>query len=194
MDAPRGAGVLFCGSWDPVKGGPYLAAAWRALAAENGAPPLTILGGGRPAELILEAFGPSCRHVVTVLDRATEDEVLRQYRRHDLLVMCSTYEGYGLVVPEAISQRLPVVATPVGAAPALVRDGETGLIVAPRDSTAIARAVRRLVDDASARARLSESALQMVAGLSWSATARRTLDVYERARRPVETPRGMQIG
>lgn len=194
VDAPRGAGVLFCGSWDPVKGGPYLAAAWRALAAENGAPPLTILGGGRPAELILEAFGPSCRHAVTVLDRATEDEVLRHYRRHDLLVMCSTYEGYGLVVPEAMSQRLPVVATPVGAASALVRDGETGLIVAPRDSTAIARAVRRLIDDASARARLSESALRMVAGLSWSATARRTLDVYERARRPVETPRGMQIG
>ena len=96
--------------------------------------------------------------------------------------MCSTYEGYGLVVPEAMSQRLPIVATPVGVAPALVRDGETGLIVPPRDPNAIARAVRRLVDDASARARLSDAALRAVGALSWSATARRTLDAYERAR------------
>ncbi|MGH9329442.1 MAG: glycosyltransferase family 4 protein, partial [Vicinamibacterales bacterium] len=131
--ASRGAGVLFCGSWDLIKGVPYLAAAWRALDANGGAPPLTILGGGRPAEVILAAFEPACRHTVTVLERAPEDEVLRQYRRHDLLVMCSTYEGYGLVVPEAMSQRLPVVATPVGAARALVRDGDTGLRVPPRD-------------------------------------------------------------
>jgi GT2 family glycosyltransferase/glycosyltransferase involved in cell wall biosynthesis len=181
-DAPRGAGVLFCGSWDPVKGGPYLAAAWRMLAADGGAPPLTILGGGRPAAAILEDFDPACRHAVTVLDRAAEDEVLRQYRRHDLLVMCSTYEGYGLVVPEAMSQRLPVVATPVGVAASLVRDGETGLVVPPRDPAAIARAVRRLIHDAAARARLADAAVEAVGGMSWSAAARRTLDAYHQAR------------
>jgi glycosyltransferase involved in cell wall biosynthesis len=180
--APRGAGVLFCGSWDPVKGGWYLANAWRILAADGGAPPLTILGGGRPAEVIRSAFDPSCRHALTVLDRAAEDEVLRQYRRHDLLVMCSTYEGYGLVVAEAMSQGLPVVATPVGVAPALVRHGENGLIVASRDPQAIALAVRRLMGDASARARLAEGALQTIAGLSWTAAARRTIKAYERAR------------
>jgi glycosyltransferase involved in cell wall biosynthesis len=179
-EAPRGAGVLFCGSWDPVKGGPYLTAAWRILAADGGAPPLTILGGGRPAEVIRGAFDPTCRHAITVLDRAAADDVLHQYRRHDLLVMSSTYEGYGLVVPEAMSQRLPVVATPAGAAAALVRDGESGLIVAPRDPDAIARAVRRLMADASERARLAEAALSAVAGLSWAATARRTLAAYER--------------
>jgi glycosyltransferase involved in cell wall biosynthesis len=180
--APRGAGVLFCGSWDPVKGGPYLAAAWRVLAAGGGAPPLTILGGGRPARTILDAFDPSCRHAVTVRDRAAEDEVLRQYRSHDLLVMCSTYEGYGMVVPEAMSQRLPVIATPVGAAPALVRHGETGVMVVPRDADAIARAVRRLMNDAPERERLAGAALRAIHGLSWSAAARRTLDAYDRAR------------
>jgi glycosyltransferase involved in cell wall biosynthesis len=180
-DAPRGAGVLFCGSWDTVKGAPYLAAAWRILAADGGAPPLTILGGGHPAEVIRAAFDPGCRHAVTVLDRAAEDEVLRQYRRHDLLVMGSTYEGFGLVVPEAMSQRLPVVATPVGVAPALVRDSESGLIVAPRDPDAIARAVRRLMGDGSERMRFAEAAFRAVDGLSWDAAARRTLQAYDQA-------------
>jgi glycosyltransferase involved in cell wall biosynthesis len=179
---PRGAGVLFCGSWDPVKGTRYLAAAWRELAAQAPPPPLTILGGGRPADLILGDFAPDLRRAITIVDRAPEEEVMRQYRRHDALVMCSTYEGFGLVVPEAMSQRLPVIATPVGAACTLVRDRQTGLVVPPRDPGAIAQAVRQLLRDAVLRARLADGALAGVCGMTWAAAAERTLEVYTRAR------------
>jgi glycosyltransferase involved in cell wall biosynthesis len=179
---PRGAGVLFCGSWDPVKGTTYLAAAWRELAAGGPPPPLTILGGGRHAEIILDDFAPDVRRAITIVDRAPEEEVMRQYRRHDALVMCSTYEGFGLVVPEAMSQRLPVIATPVGAACTLVRDRQTGLVVPPRDAGAIARAVRQLLRDGALRARLAESAFAGACGMTWTAAAERTLAVYARAR------------
>jgi glycosyltransferase involved in cell wall biosynthesis len=151
------------------------------LAADGGAPPLTILGGGRPAGAILEDFDPSCRHAVTVLDRAAEDEVLRQYRRHDLLVMCSTYEGYGLVVPEAMSQRLPVVATPVGCARSLVRSEQTGLAVPPRDPAALARALERMLDEPDLARRCAANAFETVRPYTWSRTAAHTLDVYARA-------------
>jgi glycosyltransferase involved in cell wall biosynthesis len=179
---PRGAGVLFCGSWDVVKGVPYLAAAWRLLAAEGVAPALTILGGGRPAESILADFAPHVRSSVTVKPRVPEQQVIQEYRRHDLLVMCSTYEGFGMVVPEAMSQGLPVVATPVGVARTFVRDGETGLVVPPRNPEAIAVAIRRLMTDEALRVRLSCAGRRAVCGMSWTATARRTLEVYARAR------------
>jgi glycosyltransferase involved in cell wall biosynthesis len=184
-DAPRGAGVLFCGSWDPVKGVHYLAGAWKALAADANPPKLTVLGGGRPAAAILADFDHPARRLVTVVDRVPEEEVMQQYRRHDALVMCSTYEGFGLVVPEAMSQRLPIVATPVGYATTLVRDGETGLIVPPRNPAALAAAIRRLLADSALRAQLASSALRAVQGLTWNATARRTIEAYERARRVV---------
>ena len=171
----RGAGVLFCGTWNAMKGVPYLAAAFAALRERPVR--LTVLGGGQPEKTILAAFAPEARSRVSVLDRVPEHQVIEAYRRHDMLVMCSTYEGFGMVVPEAMSQGLPVVATPVGAARTLVRDGETGLIVPPRDSQAIAAAICRLLDDSELRARLAESARRAVAGLSWSAAAHRTLEV-----------------
>jgi glycosyltransferase involved in cell wall biosynthesis len=186
FDAPRGAGVLFCGSWDAVKGVHYLAAAWKALAADGNPPKLTVLGGGRPVAAILADFGHEARHLITVIDRVREEEVMQQYRRHDALVMCSTYEGFGLVVPEAMSQRLPVIATPVGYATTLVRDGETGLVVPPRNPAALAAATRRLLADSALRAKLASSALRTVQGLTWNATARRTIEAYERARRIVQ--------
>jgi glycosyltransferase involved in cell wall biosynthesis len=189
LDAPaspsdqRGAGVLFCGTWDPTKGVSYLAAAFGAL--RDTSIGLTVLGGGRPAAEILALFAPEVRSRVSVRDRVAEDRVIEEYRRHDLLVMCSTYEGFGMVVPEAMSQGLPVVATPVGVARTLIRDGETGLVVPPRDPAALAAAIRRLSADSALRARLADAARRAVRGLSWSATARRTIEVYERARRLV---------
>ncbi|MBW3571751.1 MAG: glycosyltransferase family 4 protein [Gemmatimonadetes bacterium] len=177
-DAPRGGGVLFCGSWDNVKGAPYLARAMSQLAASGHAPRLTILGPGLPEESVLASFDPAARPFVRVVPRAPEDEVMRHYRAHDVLVACSTYEGFGMVVVEAMSQRLPVVATPVGCAPMLIRDGKNGVIVPPRDPAALVAALRRLMADAPLRLAMGDRAAETVHPLTWRATAERTLDVY----------------
>jgi glycosyltransferase involved in cell wall biosynthesis len=180
-DAPRGGGVLFCGSWDNVKGAPYLARAMARLAASADAPRLTILGPGVPEDVVLASFDAAARPFVRVVPRAPEDEVMRHYREHDVLVACSTYEGFGMVIVEAMSQRLPVLATPVGCAPMLIRDGENGVIVPPRDPDALAAGLRSVMADAPLRRRLGERAAETVRPLTWRATAERTLDVYRQA-------------
>jgi glycosyltransferase involved in cell wall biosynthesis len=183
-DAPRGGGVLFCGSWDNVKGAPYLARAMALLAAEGAAPPLTILGPGLPEDAVLASFSAEARPHVRVVPRAPEDEVMRHYRAHDVLVACSTYEGFGMVIVEAMSQRVPVVATPVGCAPMVIRDGESGLLVPPRDPAALAAALRRVMQDAALRRAMGDRAAASVAPLTWRATAERTLEVYRGAGAP----------
>jgi glycosyltransferase involved in cell wall biosynthesis len=180
-DAPRGGGVLFCGSWDNVKGAPYLARAMSVLAAGGDAPRLTILGPGVAEAVVLSSFGDVARPFVRVIPRAPEDEVMRHYRAHDVLVACSTYEGFGMVIVEAMSQRLPVVATPVGCAPMLIRDGDNGVIVPPRDPAALAAALRRVMADAELRRRMGNAAAETVRPLTWRATAERTLEVYRQA-------------
>jgi len=178
---PRGEGLLFCGSWDHMKGIAYLVGAMERLHARGARHRLTILGPGAPESVVLGAFTDAVRPFVRVIPRVAEDEVVRLYRAHDVLLWTSTYEGFGLVLLEAMSQQLPAVTTPVGCAPALVRDGENGLIVPPRDPEAIAGAVERLMADAALRRRLGEAAARTVAGMTWRATAERTLDVYRRA-------------
>jgi glycosyltransferase involved in cell wall biosynthesis len=65
----------------------------------------------------------------------------------DVLVVPSRFEGLPLVIVEALAAGVPVVAADVGSVSEAVIDGQTGLLVPPEDPHAIARAVRRLLDD-----------------------------------------------
>lgn len=177
----RGAGVLFCGAWDHVKGVSYLVDAWTTLHDSGNQVPLTILGPGLSSAQVLEAFPERVRRQVTVIARVPEERVVEEYRRHDVLVLPSTYEGFGLVVLEALSQGLPVIATPVGCAAELVVPAVTGLHVPLRQGAAIADAVRQLMSDRTLRERLGSSAAAAVRKMTWRATAERTVAVYQRA-------------
>src|SRR5262249_10505466 len=150
------------GTWDAMKGVPYLAAAFGRL-VERGitlqpdgtAARLTVLGGGVPADQIRAAFSEAARSRLTIIDRAAEEEVVAAYRSHDVLAFPSTYEGFGMVLLEAMTQRLPVVATPAGCAASLVQDEKTGLLVPRRDTDALVSALARLLADPALRNRLA---------------------------------------
>ena len=185
-DAPddegaRGAGILYCGSWTHVKGVAYLVEAFALLARTRSAVRLTVLGGGVPGQEILAAFPSDVRDRVAVADRSSEDHVMDAYRRHDVLAWPSTYEGFGMVLLEAMTQRLPVVATPVGCARTLVESERTGLLVPRRDAPSLASALGRMLDDRAFAAQCAAAAFARVQPLSWTRTARSTLDVYARA-------------
>jgi glycosyltransferase involved in cell wall biosynthesis len=179
--APRGDGLLFCGTWDQMKGIAYLVGAVERLHAQGARYPLTVLGPGVPDRTVLAAFSEAVRPSVRVVPRVPEDEVIRLFRSHDVLLWTSTYEGFGLVLLEAMSQQLAVITTPVGCAPALVRADENGVLVPPRDADALASAAGRLMRDAPLRRRLGAAAARSVAAMTWRATAERTIDVYRRA-------------
>lgn len=65
----------------------------------------------------------------------------------DIFVHPSLFEPFGITIVEAMYSGLPVVATNVGGIPEIVKDGETGLLVSPRDYGALADALLRLIED-----------------------------------------------
>jgi glycosyltransferase involved in cell wall biosynthesis len=185
-DAPaagqqRGGGILYCGSWTHVKGVTYLVDAFSSIARTRPGVRLTVLGGGPPANEILAPFPADIRDRISVVGRSPEHEVMAAYRAHDVLAWPSTYEGFGMVLLEAMSQRLPVVATPVGCARSLVLPDRTGLMVPPRDADALARGLMRMLDEPGLARRCAEEAFARVRPYTWSRTATNTLDVYARA-------------
>ena len=81
----------------------------------------------------------------------------------DVVALPSWTEGLPVVLLEAMAHARPVVATPVGGTPELVVDGETGLLVPPRDPEALAAALRRLLEDPDLARRLGEAGRARVA-------------------------------
>jgi glycosyltransferase involved in cell wall biosynthesis len=189
LDAPaaetaRGGGILFSGYWQPVKGIRYLAEAYRQLWARGVRVPLTLLSATDDLDLETEAiqaaFAPECRAGLRILMRTDDqDFVFMLYRSHDLLVCPSTFEGFGLVVVEALSQRLPVVCSDAVGAADLLQAGVEAEVVPARNAGALADAIGKLLDDPERRRRMAEAGFAKAQELSWDRAVEATLQVYK---------------
>ena len=154
--------VLFAGRLSPEKG------VEEFLAATEGIPRVVV--GAGPVR-VPEAVGIVPRN-----------ELGAYYDRAALVCVPSRREGYGVVAREAMAHGRPVVATAVGGLVDAIDDGETGLLVPPRDVVALRAAVERLLADAELRGRLGTAA-RAAAGERFSAAAcgAALVDCYGRA-------------
>lgn len=104
------------------------------------------------------------------------DDAASEYARADAYVLSSDYEGWGRVIVEAATSRLPIVMTDVGCAGELIKNEESGLVVPVRDPDALAGAMLRLVDDRSLAGRLAEEGVNSLKSL---ADKEKTLALYK---------------
>jgi glycosyltransferase involved in cell wall biosynthesis len=97
----------------------------------------------------------------------------------DVFVMSSLWEGFGLVFLEAMSAGVPVLATRVSGVPEVVVDGETGILVPPREERPLAEAMLRLARDPELRAALGRAGRARVrARFGLDRMVDETLEVY----------------
>lgn len=80
----------------------------------------------------------------------------------DVFVLPSIMEGFGIVLLEAMALRKAIVACRVGGIPEVITDGVTGILVPPKDSNALAKAIVGLITDEKAKQRFGEAARQVV--------------------------------
>lgn len=95
---------------------------------------------------------------ITFLDELEDHELDYHYQRADVFVLPSFHEGYGMVLDEAISYGLPIVASDAGAIRDTTPDG-AGLLVPPGDPQALALALTQFITDADARTNMRKQAL-----------------------------------
>jgi glycosyltransferase involved in cell wall biosynthesis len=103
---------------------------------------------------------------VRFLGAGTREDALRLFRGADAVVLSSDWENLPHTIVEALAVGTPVIATEVGGVPEIVRDGENGLLVPPASPGALVAALRRFLDDANLRERLTASAAPSVAHLA----------------------------
>ncbi len=108
-------------------------------------------------------------------------DVLSLHRAFDIFVMSSITEGLGTSLLDAMAAGKPIVATRTGGIPEVVADGETGILVAPRDHDAMAEAIVRLLKDDDLRRRMGDAGRARARSLfSAERMVQNTLGVYHR--------------
>ena len=132
--------------------------------------------------LVVAGDGPLRELVPQTLGAVPHAEVERLLERASVVVAPCEREGFGLAAAAAMAFGRPVVAASGGALLELVTDGETGILVPPRDPDALRAAVLRLLGDSELRRRLGDRARERARDrLGWDAVIERTLEVYRQA-------------
>lgn len=119
------------------------------------------------------------RDIVTMMAPVARDQLADLYRAADVVVVPSYSESFGLVAVEAQACGIPVVASRVGGLTTAVGDG--GVLVAGHDPARFADALDTIVSDPATQQRMAVLARRHAERFSWAATARATLDTYDRA-------------
>jgi D-inositol-3-phosphate glycosyltransferase len=107
-------------------------------------------------------------------------QIPQWYRAADLVCVPSYSESFGLVALEAQACGTPVVATAVGGLRTAVADGISGVLVDGHDPRAWSSVLARLIQEPQRRVLLSMGAIEHASHFGWDATARGTLDIYDR--------------
>ena len=108
-------------------------------------------------------------------------DILSVHKGFDIFVMSSVTEGLGTSLLDAMACGKPVVATTAGGMPEVVADGESGILVPPRDDAALAAAIIRLLKDAPLRQAMGAAGERRVREhFSSERMVQDTLDLYKR--------------
>lgn len=148
--------LLFVGGLSQRKGLAYLL---EALAPLGDSVALTVIGSGAGKELL------GTRH--RLLGSVPHARVIQEMRDHDVFVFPSLFEGFGLVITEALAQGMPVVITSHTGPASMITDGREGWIVPIRNSAAITQCLQQCIGAPARVAAMGRAALKLAASWTW---------------------------
>ena len=172
--------VLYVGRLIPVKNVSLLISAFVKALVNSPRLYLVLVGDG--------ADGPRLRRQVSDLNLAERvlfagardtEEVAEFYGMADIFALSSTYESFGLVILEAMSSELPIVATRVGWIPMQVEDGTNGHLMESGDVNGLASAIVHLANHPEIRRQIGMANRRKIETYSdWTETGERLIAVY----------------
>jgi glycosyltransferase involved in cell wall biosynthesis len=124
---------------------------------------LLVVGDGPDRESLKQkAQNLGISQNVIWMGQKSPDEVYRLYSAMDVVAVPSLFEGFGLTAAEAMAAGLPVVASNVEGLSEVVVDTETGYLLAPRDSKALAEALVKLLENPELRQKMGRKGHEVV--------------------------------
>ena len=160
--------IMSCGRLNQVKGHQDLMQAIRMLRDAGHDARLVIAGeddaGGTGYRRVIEAriAELDLDDAVTLLGAVSEGEVRRHLLEAHVFALASWHEPLGVALMEAMSCEVPTIGTAAGGVAELIRDGQDGILVPPRDPPAMVDAILRLAGDPDLARRLGQAGRERI--------------------------------
>jgi glycosyltransferase involved in cell wall biosynthesis len=94
-------------------------------------------------------------HIVKYLGAMEQSEILEWYQKASLFILPSFAEGLPVTILEALSCETPVIATPVGGIPEIIKNRQTGILTPPGDPNSLAKAINFLLENEDIRLKMA---------------------------------------
>jgi len=166
--------LLYAGTLTQRKGLKYLLNVMKKLNRQD--IELTCIGGLQGSGAGLKGFDSCFTHIPAVAQHV----MFEKYRNYDALVLPTIFEGFGLVIVEAMAAGLPVITTPHSMGPEVIKQDKNGYIIPIRDETALETAILNLRNkDKYEYLAMRQAARNDVMAYTWDAYSARMPKVLE---------------
>lgn len=149
--------LLFVGQITPRKGYDLAVRALPTILAQYPTATLLVVSGlnqAQRSELLQLAGQLGVERHIEMLGFLPDAELVNLFRASDTLLFPTRYEGFGLPLLEAMAAECPIVTTDIPVVREIVTDQQNGLLVAPNDAVALAKATLQLLDTPALRQKL----------------------------------------
>lgn len=180
-DLPAGRRILWVNRLDAQKGFPVALAAFSKVLAEVPDSVLVVVGEGKDRGA-LGLLTESARARVDMRGAVPNEQIPSYHATCEVFVSPAVgQESFGIALVEAMAAGRPVVATDIPGYREVVTDGVEGLLVAPRDSEALAAGLVRVLTEPGLAARLGEAGRERALSFDWPVVVDRLEELYGRA-------------
>lgn len=134
----------------------------------------------KDVEKHIERENQKGKHKITYLGRIPEAEVIRIYQKASVSILPSFWEAFPVVILEALSCETPVITTPVGGNPEVIRNFENGILVPVNDPLRLAEAINFMLDNKDNRTKMGRKGRELVMkNFSVEVIAKRLRKIYQ---------------
>lgn len=173
--------LLFVGRLHEIKGLIYLVSAMKVIHENDNISRLIIVGNDQGQRKVLDDLIAKLQleKNISFIPETSHEKVFRYMRASDIFILPSLSEGFPMVLLEAMSSGIPIIASDTGGISEIVRDSWNGFLVRTRNPEDIAEKTLLLLNDNSLRKKISENNLADVQKYTWDTIIPRIEQIYQ---------------
>lgn len=165
---------VYVGTVDARKGIPLLLEAWGLLKHEN--IELTLIG---PISMATEKYIRNLYPAIIIKGKLAFSEVVDTLPNYDVMIFPSFFEGFGLVIPQAMASGLPVITTSATCGPDIISNGVDGFIVEPGNVENLLESIDFFLSKPEMIHQFGLKAIDKIKGFSWDAYGAKWKELLE---------------